>query len=241
MLRSMKELQGYIIRALDGDIGKVHDFFFGDFEWTVRYLVADTGTWLVGQRVLLSPSALGDPDWEAHSLPVHLTKNQVEKSPPISMDKPVSRQMEHDLHAYYGWRPYWSGSAPMLSGQELEAVKEKRGAAEADPHLRSTREVTGYQIQASDGDIGHVADFIVDDDLWVIRYLVIDTRNWLPGKKVLVSPAWVESVDWPERKLQIDLKRETIKACPEFDPSAPINREYEIRLYDFYGRPKYWT
>jgi hypothetical protein len=242
MLRSVKDLRGYTIRALDGDIGKVHEFYFGDLSWIIRYLVADTGTWLPGRRVLLSPAALGQPDWEMQVLPVSLTKGQVEHSPSIDADKPFSRQMEGDLHAYYGWRPYWSGWDPAVMAAGVEAAEEKRAAEleRANPNLRSTREVIGYHIQARDGEVGHVEDFVADDVGWGIRYLVVDTHNWLPGKKVLVDPFWADQVNWVERKVYLDMTREMVQTSPEFDPSAPVNREYEARLYDFYGRPKYW-
>jgi hypothetical protein len=249
MLRSTKELRGYTIHATDGDIGKVHEFYFDDLAWIVRYLVVDTGTWLPGRKVLLSPGVLGQPNWETRSLPVGLTKGQVEHSPDISADEPVSRQMEVDLHNYYGWTPYWQSGLPQFglgaaAAAEVlaRAVKEteEKDEQESDPHLRSTREVIGYHIQARDGVIGHVDDLIVEDETWFIRYLVIDTRNWLPGRKVLVAPAWAEEIDWVERMVQLDLSRETVQNSPEFDPSMPVNREYEVRLYDYYGRPKYW-
>jgi hypothetical protein len=250
MLRSEKELRGYTIRATDGDIGKAHEFYFDDLAWIIRYLVVDTGNWLPGRRVLLWPGVLGQPDWEAQALPVELAKEQVESSPEISTDEPVSRQMETDLHAYYGWTPYWRGGLPapglgaaaaaeMIARPEEE--KDEKEEQESDPHLRSTREVIGYHIQARDGEIGHVEDFVIDDETWFIRYLVIDTRNWLPGRKVLVAPAWAEQVNWVERKVHVDLRRETIENSPEFDPSMPVNREYEVRLYDYYGRPTYWS
>jgi len=240
MLRSLKELYGYTIRAVDGDIGKVDEFYFDDHRWTVRYLVADTGNWLVGRRVLLSTACLGWPDWEKRVFPVTLTKEQVENSPPIGVDEPVSRQMEKELHGYYGWRPYWSITAASVAVPVTTRRKEE-AMEEADPHLRSTREVIGYHIQANDGGIGHVDDFIAGGEDWVIRYMIVDTRNWLPGRKVLVAPTWVKRVDWAKRDVYVDLSRETIENSPEFDPSAPVNREYELRLYDYYGRPRYWT
>lgn len=249
MLRSTKELRGYTIRALDGEIGKVHELYFDDLAWLVRYLVVDTGTWLSGRKVLLSPGVVGQPDWETQTLPVELTKKQVESSPEIGTNEPVSRQMEMDLHTYYGWTPYWRGGLPELGLGAAAAAQMIAEAAQGeaekqrqeDPHLRSTREVIGYHIQARDGEIGHIDDFVVDVGTWYVRYLVIDTRNWLPGKKVLVAPAWVEEVNWASRSVSMDLKRETIKNSPEFDPSMPVNREYEVRLYDYYGRPKYWV
>ena len=249
MLRSVKELHGYTIRATDGDIGKVHGLYFDDLAWIVRYLVVDTGNWLPGRKVLLWPGVLGQPDWEMQSLPVRLTKEQVEHSPPISADEPVSRQMEADLHTYYGWTPYWRGGLPVFglgaaAAAEMIApsAEEKDGteAKENDPHLRSTGEVIGYHIQARDGEIGHVEDFVVDDEAWYVRYLVIDTRNWLLGRKVTLAPTWAERVSWLKRKVYVDLSKESIKNSPEFDPSMPVNRQYEVQLYDYYGRPYYW-
>ena len=248
MLRSLKDLRGYTIRTTDGDIGEVHEVYFDDQTWIIRYLVVETGTWLVRHRVLLSPVALDQPDWEAQVLPVRVTRKQVAKSPHIDTDKPVSRQMEEELHTYYGWTPYWRTGLPTfgvgaLALAQLIAGTEEGQATEEqseDPHLRSSREVIGYHIQAADGEIGHVEGFIADDETWIIRYMVVDTRDWLPGKKVLVAPLWIEEVNWAEQKVHVNLLRETIRNCLDFDPSAPANREYEIRIYDYYGRPKYW-
>jgi hypothetical protein len=238
MLRSLKELFGYTIRAMDGEIGNVHNFYFDDQSWTVRYLVVDTGGWLSGQRVLISPQALGHPEWEKKEFPVTLTQEQVEHAPHIDTDKPVSRQMEQELYGYYGWAPYWNTAAPLVTIPKFVDTDDKEVG---DPHLRSVRTITGYHIKVTDGEIGHVDDFIASDEDWVIRYMIVDTRNWLPGKRVLVAPTWVDGVGWAERKVHVGLSRNTVKDSPEFDPSAPVNREYELRLYDYYGRPKYWA
>jgi hypothetical protein len=132
----------------------------------------------------------------------------------------------------------------MPTAPPVEKKKEMAQALEeeesGDSHLRSVQEVAGYHIQATDGEIGHVEDFILDDETWMLRYVVVDTRNWLPGRKVIVPPSWVESVDWANRKVSVDFTREEVRTSPEYDPAAPVNREYEVRLYDFYGRPKYW-
>jgi len=248
MLRSLKEIFGYKIRATDGNIGNVHDFFFDDEIWAIRYVVVDTGTWLSGRKVLLVPSVVEQPEWERRLLPVDLRKKQVEESPEMDTDKPVSRQAEIDLHEHYDWSPYWlippHGLAPPITpakGKDEEEEKEKKQEGERmDPHLRSVKEVMGYHIQALDGEVGHVEEFIADDSKWFIRYMVVDTRNWLPGKKVLIPPDWIERVSWEDRKVSIDLPRELIKNSPEYNPAAPVNRRYEERLYDYYGRPKYW-
>ena len=202
MLQSASILYGDAIEATDGDLGSVYSFLFDDKAWTIRYLVVDTGTWLPGRRVLISPAAIGPLQSEAKRLSVNLTQEQVKNSPDIDTDQPVSRQHEMSLHDYYAWPVYWSvtlsGPGALAIPPELvEAVETEPG----DPHLRSTQEVIGYYIRAGDGDIGHVEDFIIDDDNWTIRYMIIDTRNWLPGRKVVVSPEWITEVNWSESKV----------------------------------------
>ncbi|MCI0394457.1 MAG: PRC-barrel domain-containing protein [Chloroflexi bacterium] len=246
MLRGLDELRGYKVLATDDEIGQVDDFYFDDQYWTVRYLVVNTGGWLFGRRVLLSPTALGEPGWAERVLPVALTREQVEKSPAADLAKPVSRQYEMELHTYYGWLPYWAGYGSPIAPSALGAypaaplVQEEPKRQEGDPHLQSVAEVSGYHIQATDGEIGHVEDFLAEDDNWFIRYMVVDTSNWLPGRKVLVSPSWVKAIRWSESEVVVDLKRETIKNSPEYDPSAEVNRAYEKKLHDYYGRRGYW-
>ena len=225
MLRSIEEIQGYSILARDGEIGEVTGFLFDDVDWAIRYLVVTSGGWLLQRQVLVSPYVIGKPDWMGKVLPVGLSREQVKESPDVDLAKPVSRQQEVGLHMHYGWPAYW---------------KNQRDLGDKSPDLRSTREVIGYQLQALDGRIGHVEDFILDDNSWIIRYMVIDTRDWLPGKKVLVAPDWIADIDWYQQSVSVDLKRENIKNSPEYDPSAPVNRTYEQRLYDYYGRPRYW-
>ncbi len=242
MLRSLQDLRGYILHATDGDIGEVDDFLFHDDDWTVRYLVVDTGTWLPGRKVLISPVALGHPEWETGRLPVNLSREAVENSPDIDLDRPVSRQREIELHNYYAWTPYWPSVemgdvGPVIPPANLVDTPGPKG----DPHLRSVAEVCGYRIHASDGELGHVEDFIVEEGSWIIRYMVVDTRNWWPGKKVITSPGWITGIRWRDRKVCVNLSRETIRNSPEYDPAQPVNVEYEDRLYDYYGRPKYWT
>jgi len=255
MLPRMNDLRGFTIGATDGDIGTVKECYFDDVSYTVRYVVVDTGGWLSERKVLLSPIALRAMDWEHKRITAALAKAQVEKSPDIDTEKPVSRQHETAYYGYYGYTPYWAGSylwgaypypylgsGPALSAADLE--RERRWNWEAkergDPHLRSSRAVTGYYIQATDGDIGHVEDFLVDDHSWAIRYMLVDTTNWWPGKKVLVAPAWIERVDWAESKVHVTLTRVQIKNSPEYDPARPVERVYETQLYGHYGRPRYW-
>jgi len=257
MLRSMKDLHGFTIGATDGDIGTVTDGYFDDLSFTVRYVVVDTGGWLAERKVLLSPIAFRKMDWAAKRITAALTKAQVEKSPNIDTDKPVSRQHETAYYGYYGYSPYWAGdylwgaypypylgTGPTLGVADLAREQRWNWAAKAkeraDPHLRSAQAVTGYYIQATDGDIGHVEDFLVDDRAWAIRYMLVDTTNWWAGKKVLVAPAWIQRVDWGESKVHVTVTRAQIKASPEYDPAREVDRAYETQLHDHYGVRRYW-
>ncbi|MEJ2614632.1 MAG: hypothetical protein P8Z35_06725 [Ignavibacteriaceae bacterium] len=232
---------------------KVEGFLFDDHTWTIRYMVADTGTWLVNNQILISTVSIGRPDWNKKILPVNLTKEQVEKSPKIDTDKPVSRQHEIDLAAYYNWPSYWTGVMepsvgsiqpyPVFASNTIkqEVAKLEKKEEQGDPNLRSTNEVIGYNIQANDGDIGHVEDFLAEDENWIIRYLVADTHNWLPGgKKVILSLNWIKEILWPNLHVKIDLSKEEIKNSPEYDPSTPTDRKYEDALHEHYNKPKYW-
>lgn len=247
MKRSLKELEGYRIQATDGELGRVRDVLFEERSWAIRYIQVDTGHWLPGRQVLISPVSAGEPDWETHHLPVNLTVEQVEQSPSLQSHLPVSRRHEAQLAVYYGWPIYWaSAGEPDESGTlsdsmaPVEAVPQEEDAENEQPQLRSTHNIRGYRLRAVDGGIGHVDDVIADTEAWTVRYLVVDTRNWLPSKRVLISTAWVRDLDWAEATLSIDVTCEEVRDGPEYDPRKPVNREYEARYYDYYGRPRYW-
>ena len=226
MQYEISSLIGYAIRATDGDLGKVDEFYFDDETWAVRYIVAETGNWLSGRKVLISPVAFGKPEPETGTIAVNLTCAKVRSSPGIDTKMPIYRQHEAELHEYYQWpwRGGYGGSfgtTPLPLSDEEEAAEQEASASghRNDPHLRSTRQITGYHIHAADGEIGHVEDFIVDDENWTIRFLVVDTTNWLPGKKVLLSPQWINRVEWADSSVHFDLTRESVKNSQEFDPS----------------------
>jgi hypothetical protein len=184
-----------------------------------------------------------------------MNKERVENSPGIDTDRPVSRQQETEYYNYYGYPYYWSGPyvwgpvpypvyppvppAGTPGSVEQEVAHGQRH--EDDVHLRCTHEVTNYYIEASDGEIGHVEDFLIDDESWTVRYVVIDTRNWWPGKKVLISPEWIRSVSWSDLRVYVRLSRDKIKNAPEYDPSLPLTRDYETRLHTHYGQAEYWS
>ncbi len=245
MWRSIKDLESYEVFTKDNFSKAVDDFYFDDEIWTIRYVVVNTGGWVPERQVLLSPVSLDPPVTNIKRIPTALTKKEIEEGPSIDADAPVSRRIEEELAGYYHWPLYWTtpnmlgGPAPMPAPKEAPSVEEAKKAG--DPHLRSVREVRDYAINAADGELGHVADFIVDDDAWRIRYMIVDTRNWLPGKKVLVALDWITGIDAEDNTVTVDLTQEQIKGAPEFDPKDPVNRGYEEVLYDYYGRPKYWS
>jgi uncharacterized protein YrrD len=245
MLDKAKTLKGYKLHSLDGEIGNVKEFYFDDHHWTIRYLVADTGNWLTGRQVLISPYVLVAVNREEQYISVDLTKKQIEESPSLASDKPVSRQYEETYSEYFGWPLYWGGAyawgfSPYIVRDHAKWKGFTRSEKTWDSHLRSTADVSGHHIQARDGEIGHVEDFIIDDKTWAIRYLIIDTENWWPGKHVLVSPQWIERVSWIDSKVFVNLSRETIKQSPEYTELSLLTRDYEIGLHRHYDRQGYW-
>ncbi len=252
MLLVGSALKGYAIEASDGRIGTVGDFLFDDRTWKMRWLVVDTGGWLTGRKVLVHPSAITHVDYDRQELPVSLTKAQVEASPDILTDAPVSQQMETNLYDYYGWDPLWSGQyfdagpmagvvlpSPYFGGTLREPGDFQLHSDDGDQHLRSIAAVKGYHIHATDGDIGHVENFLIDDASWGIRYLIVDTRNWWPGQHVLMSPYAVRDISWRDHEVRLDVSRDRVKASPAWDPLAIIDQLYEKRLHSHYGWPGY--
>ncbi len=252
MIHPADDLKRFTIGATDGDIGAVKDIYFDDERWVIRYLVVDTGEWLPGRKVLISPFAVRATEWARARVDVNLTRQQVKSSPDIDTDKPVSRQHEADYFAYYGYPYYWAGPGlwgatgyPTIpppitaelsgAGAQAEAIAAKARASE-DSHLRSTREVAGYDIEALDGTVGHIEDFLFDEDSWQIRYIVVDTRNWWPGKHVLMAPQWIETISWADHCARVHVTRAAVKESPPYDPKVPLPGDYEAGLHRHYGR-----
>jgi uncharacterized protein YrrD len=243
MLRTLQDLENCAMGATDGPIGRVLDFYFDDAAWVVRYLVVDTGSWLNSRKVLISPLSVHQPDYAAHLLPVRISRAQVENSPDIDTDKPVSRQHEEAYLGYYGFPSYWAGAGlaeeglypsamlaedprPAVFGtdaeerlREQEAYKqvERERHRLGNPHLRSCKAITGYRIQATDGEIGHVEGLLFDEDSWAIRHIIVNTSNWWLGHKVLVAPQSITAVNWGDASVSVDLDREAIKLALSFE------------------------
>lgn len=232
MLRSIKKLYGEKLGTAEGEIGFVKDFYFDDQSWAVRYIVVDTGTWLPGRQVLLSPHAFGSFYQDGDTLLVNLSRRQIEESPAIETHKPVSRQYEEEYYRYYGWPTYWDaagmtglGGFPMAPPPHLVPIGEKGDhsslAMGDDPHLRSTEAVTGYHIQTGEGVMGHVTDFMIDDRSWAIRHIVVQTGLWLSGKEIVISPAQIERISYEESKVFVNATKESFQNASEYQmPSA---------------------
>jgi len=256
MFRSLRNLFGYEIQATDGKIGKVKDLYFDEEEWETRYLVIDTGPWILGKEVLLIPDALGQPNWVGESIPVKLTQKQVKESPDVSTVLPIARKHQIALHTYYNWRPYWSPVTPITTSTMATATTiaqndtrlqdEKKEAIERlfqhDSSLRSAKEVIGYTTNGQDGELGKIDDIILDIESWKLVYFVLDTSSWLvEGKKTLIAIPWINSISYHDQEVQLDLNQTIIEDSPPYDPETPINRSYEEVLYDYHGRPYVWV
>jgi uncharacterized protein YrrD len=255
MLRRVKHLIGFTVRGVDQEMGRVKDLYFCDTGWALQHLVVHTGLPLFGQDILVAPAALGTPVWEEKVLPVKLSKEQVTHSPRVDLEEPISTRALGDLYRHYGWPAPWTedellgttyiGTRPeIVPGGESKGMHTIPGNAPRGPvdrHLYSAQDILGYDVLATDGRIGHVEDLFVDESGWIIRYVLVDAREWLPGRRVLVSTDWVARVGWTDNHIQVDLTRDQVENSPEYDLESPLDRDHEIELYGYYGLPGYWV
>ena len=253
MLTPLLDWRGHQLRAIDKDLGSVEDFYFDDRTWTVRYLVVDTGNWLPGRKVLIGPETIQPTSLEDKVISVNLTSSAVEDSPGIETDLPFSLQKERELRLFFRWREYWNDQVfiqPSTAGGMIPApgadtnlatvVIDPKVSTQANPYLRSANEVQGYTMRASAEDLGEVFGFIVQDETWRIRYLILETGNWLIGKKFLLSPEWVSGIDWSHRIVNLEMTRKTFENAPVYTPGEPITREDEKRLFDYHQKSPDW-
>jgi uncharacterized protein YrrD len=241
MFHGVKELLGYKLGATDGEIGHVKDFYFDDKDWTIRYIVADTGSWLPGRQVLISPYAVGHVYPAGRILEVKLTRDKVQKSQDIDTHLPVSRQHEIEYYKYYNWPVYWGGpglwglsAAPLLPSQyePVEEEPHKTDQDQPESHLRSVDDVTGYTVHALDGDIGKVEDFLIDDSTWAIESLIVATGHWWSGRKsVLVPPGSIRRVSWSESRVFVELSRAALASEPEYVHSPSGQGEHDPKIF----------
>lgn len=235
--RRLGDLKDYALFARDGEIGRIEQVYFDDQHWAVRYFVVHTGGWLLGRDVLIAPRSVAGVDEDNKRIALDLSRVQVEKSPLIGSERPVSRHYEAEFYRHFGWPPYWETSAvgaPVLMppiAPPAEPISEP-----VDPHLRDSAEVIGYHLRARDGELGRVNDLILDDQEWSIRYFVVATGSWWAGKKVLIAPTWIERISWMDRSMAVDLQRDLIRSAPAYIPGRLISHDDQVRLYAHYGK-----
>lgn len=227
MKRRLKDVKGFHVHATDGIIGHVTEFYFDDALWNIRYVVVGTGKWLSGRKVLIAPQSVRALDMDREHFVVDLSQEQIKNSPDVDTDKPVARQHEVELNQHYGWEVYW-GSEALIANPDIpvttrgQDVDENKGGKPFDIHLRTTRVVTGFHVEAEDGRIGHVEDFVFDDETWTIERVVVDTRNWLPSKKVQIPPDLVHDIRVEEKLLSVRATREQIREMPDIKSVATV-------------------
>lgn len=251
MLWNATSLRSLKVAATDGDIGKVSDVLFDDVSWTLRWLVVETGSWFSSRKVLLPLSAFGKPDESKHEFMIKLTRQQVRDSPDVDSDLPVSRHHEAHVYNYYGWNPYWtSGFSPMsnaiatplampISRNDVDPRWQDASADaiqdDGDPHLRSVHDLVGYHIAATDGEIGHLEDFLMDDDSWLLLFMLIDTKNWLPGERVLLPVRLIKDIDWFSHLINVEVSRDKVKSSPPYDPRMTANGPFNDQSHQYFG------
>jgi len=243
MLWQSSQLTKYKVEATDGSIGRVVDLLFDRTTWTLRWALIDTGAWLPDRKVLVPPAVFGQPDAAHRHFPVDVTREQVKNSRGAEADIPVSRQMENQLYGHYGWTPYWDMGpmVPVGPAPAFQPASAEDPAKEGDPHLHSIVDLVGYHVEARDGRVGQVQEFLVEEGSWIIRYAVIDAKTWWPGGLVLVAPQWITDISWTERRINVDQTRDRVKESPEFHPGELVSRDFEKRLFTYYAATPYWT
>jgi hypothetical protein len=262
MLFAVSGLEGCPVRASDGDVGIVKDFLFDDANWKIRWVAVGAGDWLPGRQLFIHPSAIAPltlppkprlpmmSQGEELELTVNLTREQIAAGPHSAEDEPVSRDMEALLYEYYGWDPYWgathfgAAASPNAEQRIVADAAHRNAEAEIPPvdgvdRLHSVVELKGYYVHATDGDIGHVENLLADDANWEIRYLVIATRNWWPGKVVQLAPYAVKDIDWFGEHIDMNVSRDQVRSAPAWDPLALADEASEGELHRHFGWPGY--
>jgi hypothetical protein len=250
MFKHLRDLEGFRLAATDGEIGHVTDLYFEDNDWAVRYLVVATGNWLFGKKVLISPNAVEQVKWDDECVKVALTIEQVRDSPDIDTDRPISRQQEAEYHLYYNFPPYWGGvalwgrydqpGAETTDDDTAATEQDRKYGAKWDSHLRSAKEVRGYRVEAIDGLVGHLDNFLMETETWAIRYLVVNTGGRLKKHEILFTPKLVDQVKWAEATVNVNASRQLMETAPEYTQSDEIDRTYEESLFTHYTTHPYW-
>jgi sporulation protein YlmC with PRC-barrel domain len=263
MLRSLNDIQDYAMHATDGDIGHLRDVTFDERTWVVRYLVVDAGTWLANRQVLISPIGIAPINWREQSIPVSITRQQVERSPAFDSLQPLTREHEIEYLGHYRFPFYWGGTniwgsetyprdlkVPsvgldippfnLLREEQGDFPARESGVMHQDPALHSAIGLKGCRVVASDGDVGHVTDLVFDEDTWAIRYLVVETTDWWQAHQLLIAPQSIDKIDWGDITINLSMVRHEVKAFPHHDPSVKVDRHDEVGAAQPHVSPDYW-
>jgi sporulation protein YlmC with PRC-barrel domain len=211
MLIVAKHIYDTGLEGSDGRVGTLYDLLFDDQSWKVQHLVVRTNRWVRGRQVLLTPTVIEYADWPERHVQVRLTREQARHSPDADADLPVERRQMLEAAAQgliaeaYWWK-----------------VLDVSSEFEGDPHLHSTKLLSGLHIHCTDSQLGHVEDFVIDDENWRVADLVVATRNWWPGKRVVVEPTLMKSINWDGREIQLTLPREQIEHRPAYEGKLPL-------------------
>jgi hypothetical protein len=209
MLHDLKDLIAACVIATDGEIGVVRNFLFDDISWTIHYLVVDVGTWYQRRDVVLPITTIEQPDWTKRIFHVRLTREQVRDSPDVDTEKPVSRQQEIAMEQYWGKLACWA-SANLGGGALIPTHRKYPVRTKENPDLRSALGLVDYQVWATNGEIGLLEGFIVDESSWHLGYLDVKAGDWLFNRSMLIPTQWVKSVSWAECRVNLHHSKDGI-------------------------------
>ncbi len=261
MLYSAATIKKLKIQTSDGAYADIEDIYFDDISWSIRYFVADIGTWLSARLVLVSPEAIRRYSEESKTFQTNLTRQQIIDSPAFDSEKTVSRQHEENLRQFYGWSPYWFASRdiyplagiymyplygaslsheggwredqlpPTVAGDVQTRVDQDK---EQEVHLRSFNEVLNYSLRAIDGDIGELDDLLIESETWRITHIIADARKWWPGGQFVIDRGLVQDISWNDRNIVVSMTRDEVKDAPPYDRDRGISHSDEIILSHYY-------
>ncbi len=248
----LEDLIGYKIEAEDGHIGTVHDVLFDDEAWVVRYVVVDTGGWLLGRKVLVSPEAAHEPDEGHKTLQVKLTKQQVKDSPEVPIDPPLSREEEAQYRDHYRWPDYWDNVEAFDRNAMVNIAPEAMSLGTvapappvappipevvADPMLRSARVIRGYKIHCgADEDVGEVTDFVIDGQAWTVPFLVVKLKDKDAADHVLIPASSIRRTGWKDKAIELDYESATVNSAPHFDETVKRDKLFLDGVATHYDR-----
>jgi hypothetical protein len=246
MLMKTAILKEYMVELSNEIRGAIFEMFFDDLFWNIQYLLLTSEDLEKDKIAIISHLALGSPDDKSKTIPIDSKQGSREVKEKSTVLKAKKAAESIDPIQIIELPEKFSTTNSINKKETKDHIitilkNENANYLPTANHLRGHNEVLGYNIKAKDGDlIGHVDNFILECDTWKLRYLIVDTRNWLAeGKKILLSPAWIEKINWSGNLVAVDLNKDSIIKSPTYDPDKPLDNHFEIQLYKYYGRHHY--